>query len=351
MGPLLGAALSFGSSFLSGLFGQSGAKKRAAEEKAAIDEANRVNQGRADWMNKVIRVRAERASKIPIVTTNRANLTTMVQDAVKNGFNPLTVLRAGGLGNYTTTAVSGSTNMDAALAGQHIATFQPLISQTQVPTTGEVLGGAINSGVGTFQQMMSTQQAQQFQADLVQMQIQGANMRSASNHLFNRSFYTPSSQTSGNTVRLGGGELSERVESDVLGRLFSPALLGGSKADKALPMSTKDPEYWTFMGMKIYHDPYTTGASNLEDRYGDDISTVTGPLVGGADLIYNARFNPAFSSAVGHSLLIMAPGLGARSVVGYLTSGQWSGKTVAPPLAFKPGKNLSPSSAGMGAFQ
>lgn len=349
MGPLLGAALSFGSSFLSGLFGKSGAKKRAEEEKRAIDEANRINQGRATAMNRDVRIRADLASKKPIVTKSVSGLAHMTHDAIVNGYNPLTVLRAGGLAGYNTTTVTGSTAMDAALAGQHIATFQPLISQTQVPSTGEVLGNALQSGVGTFQNMMSTQQAQQFQADLVQMQLEGSNWNSASNQLFSRSFYTPSSQTSGNTVRIGGGQLSESRENDVLDRLFSPALLGGPNADKAPPMSTKDPTYWEFMGMKVYHDPYTTGAANLEDRYGDDISTVTGPMVGGADLLYNLRFNPAFSKTVGSSLLIMAPGSGARAVVNYLTSGQWSGKTVGPVL--RSGKNLSPSSPGMGAFQ
>lgn len=362
MGPLLGAALSFGSSFLSGLFGQSGAKKRANEEKRAIDEANRINQGRADAMNATIRARADRAAKIPITTmqTGNTNMSMMVSDSVRNGFNPLTVLRAGGLGLYanTKTTVTGSTMMDAALAGQHISTFQPLISQTQVPTTGEVLGSAINSGVGTYQQMMSTQQAQQFQTDLVQMQLAGANANSANNHLFQRSFYTPSAQTSGGSIKVGGGELrSGSTKAPSWWDAMDPSSwLDNVKLGKgfANPGDKKDPQIalakHNYMGLEIWHDRTTSDGSVVADRYGESelAETATFAATALADAMHNVRDNAAFAGIkYSPALMTMAPSFGAgRLIVDYLRTGMWGA------AGYVPGKgNLSSTSKGMKAFQ
>lgn len=358
MDPISGALLSFGSSFLSGLFGKSGAKKRAEEEKRAIDQANKVNKSRADDMNKTVRNRAAAAAKVPIVTKSVSGLAHMTHDAIVNGYNPLTVLRAGGLAGYNTTTVTGSTAMDAALAGQHIATFQPLISQTQVPSTGEVLGGAIQAGVGTYSNMISTQQAQQFQMDLMQMQIAGANQNSMSNHLFSRNFMGPSAQIAGSVTQIGGGALrSNKTKAPSWWDVMDP----GSWLDNvtfgdafAIPGDKKDPQVAlakrNFMGMEIWHDPSTSDAQVVADRYGEGemLETFVAVANSFADLIYNVRENPAFAGVkYSPPFLTASPSVGGgKLIVDYIRTGKWGA------AGYKPGKgNLTPSSKGMKAFQ
>lgn len=208
---LIGAAVTGGANFFSGLFGKSGAQKRADEERRRIEQANRANRDAANKMNREVRARADKAAKVPIVTkqVGQGNLSAMVADAIKNGFNPLTVLRSGGQAYYagSTTTVTGSTAMDAALAGQHIATLQPLISQTQVPSTGEVFGRALETMAGSITSMMNTNQAQEFQFDFLAAQIAGANQNSLFNHTLDRLFATPSIQTSGAVFKDGSGGL------------------------------------------------------------------------------------------------------------------------------------------------
>lgn len=358
MGPLTGALLSFGSSFLSGLFGKSGAKKRAEEEKRAIDQANKVNKSRADDMNKTVRNRAAAAAKVPIVTKSVSGLAHMTHDAIVNGYNPLTVLRAGGLAGYNTTTVTGSTAMDAALAGQHIATFQPLISQTQVPTTGEVLGGALQAGVGTYSSMISTQQAQQFQMDLMNMQIAGANANSYSNRLFSRNFMGPSAQIAGSLVELGGGSLrSSKSKAPSWWDAMDPSSwLDNVRLGKgiAIPGDKSDPQValakHNVVGLEIWHDPTTSDGQVIADRYGESelAETATFAVNAAADLVYNIRENAAFAGIkYSPPFLTMSPSLGAgRLIVDYIRTGQWGA------AGYKPGRgNLSPSSKGMKAFQ
>lgn len=321
MGPLTGAALSFGASFLSGLFGKSGAEKRAAADRAEIEHVNRENRKAAEKMNREVRARAAVAAKVPIVTTGKGNLSQLVRDAEKNGFNPLTVLRAGGQAFYASTSVTGSTAMDAALAGQHLSTLQPRISQTQVPSTGEVLGKALESGVGTFTNLMSQQQAQQFQMDLTAMQIEGQNR---SGYGFGRSFYVPSNAVSGSVGRTGSAPLSSaKPPSDWLSPWINPGIFGDTLD---APSAAKTPEYLQFMGLKWERDPHTTRAVGLEDWYGDDLGWLPMAIVGTSDAIYNARFNPAIAPVV--DVLGKAPAVRAGTMIAdYFRHGGWPAPT------------------------
>lgn len=56
----------------------------------------------------------------PQVTTQRADLGAMREDAEKNGFNPLTVLRAGGLGVYGTQSTTMPSFTKQSFAGQFL---------------------------------------------------------------------------------------------------------------------------------------------------------------------------------------------------------------------------------------
>lgn len=323
MGPLLTAGLSFGASFLSGLFGKSGAEKRAAADRAEIEHVNRENRKAAENMNREVRARAAKAAKIPIVTktVGSGNLSKLVADAEANGFNPLTVLRSGGQAFYagSTSTVTGSTEMDAALAGQHLSVLQPRISQTQVPSTGEVLGKALESGVGTFTSLMSQQQAQQFQMDLTEMQIAGSNRAGSS--YGGRSFYVPSNAVSGSVGRTAGGTLSNASPpADWLAPWINPGIFGDTTD---APSSAKTPEYLQYLGVKWLRDPHTTRAVGMEDWYGDDLGWLPMALIGSADAIYNARFNPALAPVT--NMLMVSPAVKAGSmVVDYLRTGTWS---------------------------
>lgn len=343
---LIGAAVSGGSSFLSGLFGRSGAKKRAAEEVRRIEQANRANRDAAKEMNRQVRARADKAAKVPIVTkqVGQGNLAAMVTDAVKNGFNPLTVLRSGGQAYYagSTTTVTGSTAMDAALAGQHIATLQPLISQTQVPSTGEVFGNALQAMAGSFTSMMSTNQAQQFQMDLLGMQIAGANANSLFNHNLSRSFATPTAQVSGPVFKDGNGGY-QSWDGGGFGGFGGTGGSGGGMYPGAAGLVFEKSVFDNASRVRdgamrrgatsnsLERMPWlATDQQTLENIYGEmsDIEGFTrwvnergGPAI--AQVVKDA-VGPAKLNTWGNGIDIPWPKVTGGGVIGWLTTGRWN---------------------------
>lgn len=119
---------------IGGIFGRSKAKKQAA----AAEEAARV---------------AEEASKIPLETTQKTShevdLAGMNAAAIAAGYNPMTLLMAGGLGGFTTSTNFSSTTGHNAMAAAE-AKGTALQARASVPSFGEVLMGAAGSAIDSF---------------------------------------------------------------------------------------------------------------------------------------------------------------------------------------------------------
>lgn len=311
---MLGAIVSGLTSLASGILGRDSARKRAEAE--TNNQLMINNQSRADAtaMNIAVQKRAQAAAKVPIVTKTvnkptvvtsspttvrtthisnegvytKSNLADLVKDAEANGFNPLSVLRAGGLGSYstsrnfggstdttyssggkvttsggdTTTTVTGSTAMDAALAGQHLPMLMSINPQTQVPGVGEVIGNAINAGVNQWQDDRRQSQQNQHQMDMLNAQLSGANQRGSAGGWFG----SPRAVTAGGNFNVAGG--------------------GG-----LAPASTyKKPGDLLFAGgAPIYTDPGTSNAEDWETRYSDPGGWIGGVIAADIDLGLNLR--------------------------------------------------------------
>lgn len=247
---MLGALISGGLSALSGLFGRSRAKKENAEA-----------QRRADAMNADVRARAEAAAKIPVVTTsessNSVDMDGFMAAARDHGFNPLTFLRSGALSLFTsskeTNSVSGSMNMEAALAGQYV----PQLSS--VPSVGEIVTGGLSTAFSQWSAERSQQQQNQFQLDLVRAQLEGVQ---GSSYRGSRSFNVPTATMSGGT-RTGSGTAA----------LAETATVYRNPGDKLC-----------FWGWCMGTDSGTSSAEDIETRYGDVAQEAWGIATGVADL-------------------------------------------------------------------
>lgn len=215
---MLGAAIAAGASLISGLFGKEGAEDRAEEEKDAINRANKKATELTATMNKEVRARADAAALVPVQTyrahegqvdtKSGVDMAAFMKAAEENGFNPLTFLRSGALSLFATsrttdssedwTCTTGERAMDAAVQGQHIPQLQAAIPSTQVPSTGEVFGNALTSGVNQYFADQQEARAAQLQRDIVNMQLSGANRNGS---YVSRSGFVPSSRSSGLTIK------------------------------------------------------------------------------------------------------------------------------------------------------
>lgn len=110
---------------IGGIFGRSKAKKQAA----AAEEAARI---------------AEEQSKVPMVTEQEhtVDLAGMNAAAIAAGYNPMTLLMAGGLSGFTTSK-STTTGHNAMAVAEAKGTA--LQARASVPSFGEVLAGSAGS--------------------------------------------------------------------------------------------------------------------------------------------------------------------------------------------------------------
>lgn len=174
---------------------------------------------------------AEAQSK-PQVTTNTVDLAKMRADAEANGFNPLTVLRAGGM------------------AGYGVQTSPALMARPTSPTSpvGEFLGG-IGGMFGAFQEVRRNEN----EHSLVQAQIQNYNADTKAKSMMLRvpSYTAPTTET--------------------------------TKAD----MSGKSPGSYKVFGYELNMNPWWSSADDLEQWHGDS-ADLWAPLRFNDDLRYNA---------------------------------------------------------------
>lgn len=260
----LGALIAGGVSLLGGLFGRSSAKKQAKKEEDAIRKANDIATAQAAQMNKEIRARADAAALVPVQTSREhaemshrqggVDMGAFMAAAENYGFNPLTFLRSGALSLFANessvlmsedwTCTTGERAMEAALSGTYLPQLQPVISQTKVPGMGDVLAGALQSGANQYLSDLSQQQNNDFQMELLNAKLAGANRAGSSTG--SRSFYQPQAFLSGS---VSSGSLKPKYPDLMVGyrdnRPNSPTYGQIVYA----PSSDLSPEAWAGMGM------------------------------------------------------------------------------------------------------
>lgn len=197
---------------------------------------------------------AEAQSK-PQVTTHTADLAKLRADAEANGFNALTVLRAGGLSAY------GST------------TSPPLMARATSPTSPV---GQLFSGIGATFGAFTEVQRNKTEYDLAQAQIRNYDADSKlKSQMYRTPQYTaPRVTTSGGVPGKGVAATPIPGQSDRTAR----APVGGEKTDW--------PKYRVF-GYELLQNPWWTSAEDMETWHGDAADGFS-PFRMNDDLIYNS---------------------------------------------------------------
>lgn len=218
LGALAAGVVQGGASLLGGLFGASKQRDRDKANVKAMDLANAINNMRAESLNDQLRRRADAAAKVPVVTTTKDSSTTstdygkwelstsdvdldaFLDASARSGINPLTMIRSGAMGlfgrafsqtggrdtttssSFSETSTTGERAMEAALAGNNIAYYQPNQLLGAPPQSGgQAFAGALSDGLGAFtnwhqnsqQNALMTRQLDQ-QARAVGNALQGA---------------------------------------------------------------------------------------------------------------------------------------------------------------------------------
>lgn len=165
---LLGPALSFGSSLLSGLGSRQSAKKQQKLQ-AAYEYVNKVRQEEQNAANERNHQFAQAENReIGGRILAKYDLQNIARDADKAGFNPATWL-----------AMAGPTYGAMIQTGYGMMTATPFQGEAymmnaptaQVPSMLEVAGGAITAGVNTYLADARVTQSQNFQREMLQTQI------------------------------------------------------------------------------------------------------------------------------------------------------------------------------------
>lgn len=181
-GALIGPALSFGSSLLSGLGARQSAKKQQKMQ-AAYEYQNYMQQQEDNRANRDFQIEYD-ARRYEIGNDlrdwsqyyrDRSEGTAMVNDANRAGFNPVTWINAMG-GMYQQMQAGGLSLLSEAAQYRTPSLWQQQsymqnAPTAQVPSMMEAVGGALQSGVNTFLSDRRVTQSQDFQREMLQTQI------------------------------------------------------------------------------------------------------------------------------------------------------------------------------------
>lgn len=251
----LGALLGAGASLVSGLFGRSDAKKKEKAQKKQTQQAIDM---------------ALEAEKVPVITetSSSIDIAKMRNEAEKAGFNPLSVLRAGGLSGYINT-YNKVTGEKAGLAAQLLA-GSPV--PEPAPSLGSVFAGALSTGVSLYNDYAAKVADSNLQRDLQSAYLQGNRSRNApssSAAVFGIPRVTSSGVRVQNAVPSLGKQQFGPSKSEYDGRVAG---------EQVLP---------TFLGMRIPKD--LIPADTYEKWFGEG-----GGFIGGlANIAYTVNRNLA----------------------------------------------------------
>lgn len=328
------AGLSAGMSALSGIGNAQASAKQGrqqmindaiAEQKNndAIANRNAVNARSAAQLLITPENTTETVTKTTRETDDQSNYSYvdvegMMAAAERAGINPKTWLDAGALGAYTQTGshrVSGgfsevktdTTRMghNAVAAYQLMSPESALVTASQVakiPSTWEIIGNAGTAGLNTFNQLNGKQQSQDFQRELLGLQLAArGNLMSNNNQYGGGMAGTPSYTTSGGTTTktaagsqdsgypegpyngIAPGDESDRDKwSEAQLRAFDYSGLPYPSKWKVGEVERTNPY---FGGRRI--DPSMANADTYSDRYGDIAEEIAGGYNFLNDNVYN----------------------------------------------------------------
>lgn len=165
---LLSGGIQLASGLLSGLIPQSGRHARMqmminwqnAENQRLAQEEN--DRRVAEYNERALKL-AEQVNNTPQTSEGDVDLGRLVTDAKNAGFNPLSVLRAGGLSLYARSKVMGHNALGAAqMALGQVNRYEPIVladaPKRTRPQIGEVIGSALSAaGSAFFSQYNATQ--------------------------------------------------------------------------------------------------------------------------------------------------------------------------------------------------
>lgn len=325
------AGLSAGMSALSGMGQQQAAAKQGRQQMINDAIARQQNNDMIANHNAVNARSAAELLKVPqiteektyghIITSDRTtqdqsnysyvDVDGMMAAAERAGFNPKTWLDAGALGAYTQTgshmAMGGYTDKfsdmtitetktghNAAAAYQLMSPESALVTASQaakIPSTWEIIGNAGTAGLNTFNQLNGKQQAQDFQRELLGMQLAArGNLMSNNSQYGGGMAGTPSYTTSGGTTTksaagsqdsgypegpyagIAPGDESDRDKwSEAQIRRFDMVGLPYPDKWKVGEVERTNPYY---SGRRI--DPGMANADKYADRYGDIAEEIVG---------------------------------------------------------------------------
>lgn len=317
MNPALGAAaLSAGVSLVGGLFGRSSAKKAAdkqhrynleymtrtrdiqaflADKQNAMthDVNNRIGAHNNEVLaNHSTETRSETTS-VNQRSTGGIDFAAMLRDAESAGFNPMTVLRNGGMAGYATSNTVTDTKFDSTykpirelmtyVAPGEIPQFSSLPSAPQVAAVNPV-GDALNAGLAAYQQYdpLAGQRAA-LEMGLARAQIDNYKSDTAANY-----FRMKTPTWTAPTVRTSSGGFGGFQRG------------AGNGAPNGL--GAYNPE----ANRSTVTNPWANGsvesglpdASAIEDRYGEPAAWVYAPVVSGIDMVKNLVHSRPFNDGV-----------------------------------------------------
>lgn len=242
---MLGALISAGGSILGGLLG---------------GEERQNSRGRSK-------------SKTRSTTTNDVHLRRMVKTAERNGFNPLTLLRAGGLAAFTDTTTSGVSKTRSRSRGSS-SSSSPL--GAGIAGAASDIGGAIDSGPSAESQSAANAWAMPANAP-----VPAANPRAEFNLL--------QAQLGGVKYGTLGTQPSVPVSSTYAAKPALSAVAAAGSDGSAMQPTYEAPEIMNPFpkdtGLKV--DPGAPNASAFAERYGEPGDWLGGVYLGWRDLKYN----------------------------------------------------------------
>lgn len=226
--PLLGAALSGGLSLLSGFGSQKSAKSQQRRQLAMDEENRRYNQYVTDLANSHNEALGRELADVPVVTHSRVDVDTMMQDAQRAGFNPVTWLQSGALQAYTQSAVTGANAAEGYRMAMHTPALSTASQAVNIPNALSIIGDAGQAALKSYQTDDRLLQSQAFQERMLGLKL--SQLQKSGRVAGTSSFgAVPAYGTSGSYTTRGGmtgtsGALTERTPQEV-----TPTLNGYSE--------------------------------------------------------------------------------------------------------------------------
>lgn len=306
MGPLLTAGITAGTSLIGGLFGKKNAEKAAnqqfqyqsvlnnvaaAHQREFLHTQNREISALNDRVDRynadILANHSFNESEDTFLSSGSIDFGRLVKDAEAAGFNPLTVLRSGGLAGYSTTNTLSTSR--SKVARDTMTYFSP--GETPMaPAPGNApvvqatnpIGDALNAGVNAYlSHDKHAEERRRLEFGLAQAQLDNLNSDTAMNR---RRLAIPTYTHPGTRQTRGG--FAGQIAADRNGGL------GAIATPKVGEVTVTNPHNNAIV------DPTARDAQAYEDRYGEIAADLWGLATLAKDAWYNHSTNKASPSPV-----------------------------------------------------